>query len=156
LPKVTLALKDAESNYPITDQQVLVSVQQDKWGEGFKEIYRSRPSPSDGTVSYEATSVTKYRIVADGSAYDANEKLIDTGWNFIAPVTETIFLRRKLIPTPDIDVNHYLRDVGLAQSVPLLIFIIGIAIIVGGIAYAISKVGWLIPKRKAKEKTEAK
>jgi hypothetical protein len=153
LPQITIEVRDAESNLAITDQSVYVSIAQDKFLEGFKEIARSRPNPTNGTVRFEATSLTKYRVVGDGTRYDSNEKIIDTGFNFLAPVNEILYLRRKLVPTPDLDIGHWTRDIGLAQIAPLLIFVIAGAVIVGGIVWGISKVGLVA---KAKKKIEAK
>ena len=158
MPQITIEVKDAESNLAITDQSVFVSIAQDKFLEGFKEIARSRPNPNNGTVKFEAASLTKYRIVGDGSSYDSNEKIIDTGFNIFMPQNEILYLRRRLIPVPDLNIGHWTRDIGLAQIAPLMIFVIFGAIIIAGIVYGVhkaSKLGHLIPKGKSK-KTEAK
>ena len=127
MPHVTVTLLDRKTETPVTSG-VFLSVQQDKWGEGFKEQFRAEPD-KDGRVEWEATSVTKYRVVADGTSYHSQELLIDSGWDSLTPISKYMYLEQKLIPTPPLNLNHYTRDVSLGQVVPLIILFVALAII---------------------------
>lgn len=148
MPLLTVHVIDRDTREPIRDNGVYVSIQQDKLLEGFKEQARTTPSPVDGTVKFEASSVTKYRIVADGSWYDSNEVLVDIGLNFIMPVNVDLPLKRQHLPTPDLDIAHYARDIGLAQLMPVVLIFIAIAAAIAGVAYLASKASHIIPKKK--------
>lgn len=154
LPRVIITLKDSETGALVTDQGVTVSVQQDKWFEGFKEIFAVSPDPVNGTVNFEATSATKYRISAGGLWYNNNETLVDTGGNFFFDIKEVLWLDRKTVPTPNLNPFSWTRDIGLAQQMPFVIMLVAIAVIVGAIAYGISQVTKFIPKRKGEKQIE--
>jgi hypothetical protein len=134
MPHVYITLKERQSSQSIT-QGAFVSVQQDKWLEGFKEIFKEQPD-SAGVVDFEATSTTKYRIVGDGAYYHSNEMLIDTGFNLVQPIRETLYLEKRAIPLPDIpDPTNIFRDVGLGQMMPFVIGLVALAVILLAIAY---------------------
>lgn len=147
MPAVTINVFDDTTKAPI-HEGVFVSIQQDKLFEGFKELARTAPD-FQGKVYFEAASLTKYRIVADGSWYDSNEVLIDTGFNFAIPIERDMPLHRKSIPTPDLDIGRWTRDIGLAQIMPYAIIVVALAGIAVAIAYAISRVPSLGLGKKA-------
>ncbi len=138
MPRVYIHLKESQSKLPIVSG-AFVSVQQDKFFEGFKELFKQTPDVT-GTVDFEATSFTKYRIVADGSSYNHNELLIDTGGNLFTPIHEDLYLERRIVPLPDApDIASLFRDVGLSQTLPVTIGLVAVAVIVIAIAYLASK-----------------
>lgn len=138
LPHVYIYLKEKQTEQPIT-KGAFVSVQQDKIGEGFKELFKQTPD-NTGLVDYEATSFTKYRIIGDGSEYEHNELLIDTGANIWQPIKEILYLEKRLVPLPDApDIASLFRDVGLAQILPFVAVVVAIAVIVAAVAYVASR-----------------
>lgn len=143
MPHVYVTLKESGTETPI-NQGAFVSVQQDKWLEGFKEIFKEQPDGA-GVVDFEATSATKYRIVGDGAYYHSNEMLIDTGYNLVYPIRETLYLEKRAIPLPDVpDIGSMFRDVGLGQMMPFVIGLVAVAVILVAIAYLGGKA--LVPK----------
>lgn len=133
MPHIWITLKNAKTGQPITSG-AFVSIQQDKWFETFKEIAKSRPD-ANGIVDFEATAFTRYRIVGDGEWYRSNEIIIDTGAMLFGDIRKDMLLEPQPIPTPDIDPGSWFRDVGLAQTAPVMIGLVAIAAIVIAIAY---------------------
>lgn len=149
LPHVTLKLVNAETQAPIVDQNLTVRVSQDKWGDGMKELFHTHPDPRSGTVDWEASSFTKYRIVADGAFWKSNEMLIDTGFNIATPINTNLNLKPDLNPLPSFNpFTNLSRDVGLAQQMPFVIMLIAIAAIIGFVVYGGTKVLAVIPHKK--------
>lgn len=147
MPHVFIHLIEQKSRTPIVNG-AWVSVQQDRWLEGFKELFKQEPN-AEGVVDFEATSATKYRIVGDGAFYHSNELLIDTGFNFVVPIHVDLPLERRAIPLPDVpSLPSVFRDVGLGQTMPFVIGLVAIAVIVIALAYLSTK----IPVKKVEAK----
>lgn len=137
LPAITITFVDAKSKAPIT-KDLRVSVAQHKWFEGFREIFYADPD-AQGQVAWEGTSATQYRVTAEGTFYKKQEQLIDTGGNIFFPINETMEMEGKLVPTPPFDPSSYFRDVGLAQTMPVVIGLVAVAVIIAAIAYVASR-----------------
>lgn len=149
MPQVTVNLLDKETSRPITSGVFLI-VQRDVWGEGFREEFRRKPD-KDGKISWNATSITKYRCIADGTDYHSDELLIDTGWDPLWPIEKFMYLEKKLLPTPPLRWNPT-RDIGLGQIMPLVLIAIAGAIIAVAVAYSLGKVPDIkLPEMPAKE-----
>lgn len=138
MPTIRAHLVDPSGNI-VNDAGITVSVQQNEWLQGYKEVAAIRPN-SEGLISYEATSFTQYRLSASGTDWNTSEQLVDTGADIFVPIDVTLTMDKKLIPIPTINPTSWFRDIGLAQAGTILLVLFAVAAIVVAAAYGTSKI----------------
>lgn len=139
MPHIIATLKDGATGEIVNDSGVTVSIEQNEWLQGYKEISIERPD-TNGQVDYEGQTLTQYRLSAEGTFWDRSEQTVDTGFDFVSDIDVDITMHKKTVPLPVLNTSSWFRDIGLSQAAVILLVLMAIAAIAVAGAYATSKV----------------